>query len=61
MKLYDPSLIIIICIVGVAVVAGLVSTKIFGPDNPIEQAAETVIEKETGLDIDLSPDSPAKP
>ncbi len=29
-------------------------------DNPIEEIAEEVIEKETGVDIDLSPNSPEK-
>jgi hypothetical protein len=27
----------------------------YEPDNPIEQAVEYVIEKETGIDVDLSP------
>lgn len=28
----------------------------FGPDNPVEQAMEEIIDKETGMEIDLSPD-----
>lgn len=28
----------------------------FGPDNPVEQAMEEIIDKETGMNIDLSPD-----
>ena len=30
------------------------------PDNPIEQVAEAVIKEETGISIDLSPDSETK-
>jgi len=60
MKLYDGGAIVIVVIVVVCTVAGLASRFIFGPDNAIEQVAETVIEKETGMTIDLSPDSPAK-
>lgn len=30
------------------------------PDNPVEQIAEEVIKEETGLTIDLSPDSETK-
>lgn len=29
-------------------------------DNPIEEAAEEVLKKETGFDVDLSPTSPEK-
>ena len=40
-----------------ALVVGVASRWIpnFNADNPIEQAAESVIEKETGCEIDLSP------
>lgn len=58
MKFRDTSLIIIVTVVGIAVIAGWVSSKIFGPDNPVEEIAETVIKDETGQDIDLSPQSP---
>lgn len=50
----------------IAIVAGAVliggGIKYFWPslkdDNPIEEAAEKIIEKETGVDVDLSPLSP---
>jgi hypothetical protein len=29
-------------------------------DNPVEEFIEKVVEKKTGIDIDLSPDSPEK-
>jgi hypothetical protein len=37
------------------VVFGLVSVKIFGPDNQVEKIAEKVIQKETGIEVDFSP------
>ena len=39
------------------VIASYISQKIWGNDNPIEQATEKLIEEKTGLDIDLSPES----
>lgn len=45
---------------GIAIVAAVVgasSVLFMGTnDNPVEQAAETIIKDETGLDIDLTPD-----
>ena len=45
-----------------AVLAGLGSVYVFKmkPDNPIEETAEEVIKKESGIDVDLTPDSPEK-
>lgn len=49
-----------LCIVAAAV--GIGSKYIFSgqEDNPIEEAAEELIKKQTGLDVDLSPSSPEK-
>lgn len=54
MKLHDLSLIIV-GIVVVCLAVGLISSQFYGPDNEIEEAAEEVIKKEIGVDIDLSP------
>jgi hypothetical protein len=59
MKLYDGG-VIIISIIIVALAAGYASSRWLGDDNPVEEAAESVIEKQTGLDIDLSPLSDEK-
>ncbi len=50
-----------ILIVITAIVAGIVSHFYLPNDNPIEEAAESVIERELGLspgDFDLSPSDP---
>ena len=48
-----------VLIVAVSLTVGLVSRRfIKKSDNPIEEIAEEVIKQETGMDIDLSPDSP---
>lgn len=57
MKLYDFGIVIIIGVIAVCAIGGYVSSRYLGNDNPIEEAAEEVIEEETGLDVDLSPDS----
>lgn len=59
MKFYDLSIIIIVAIVVTAAVVGIVSSKMLGPDNPVEEVAEEVIQAETGLKIDLSPETSA--
>ena len=59
MKLYDGGLIVI-SIVIVALAAGYASSRWLGDDNPVEEAAESIIEEQTGLDIDLSPSSEEK-
>lgn len=41
-----------------AIAIGLISIKFCGNDNPIEEHCELIIEKTTGQDVDLSPDSP---
>lgn len=51
--------ILSVVIVVVSLTVGLVSRRfIKKSDNPIEEIAEEVIKQETGMDIDLSPDSP---
>lgn len=45
-------------IVGVAVIVGTASRYIFKrSDNIVEEVAEQVIKKQTGIDVDLSPES----
>jgi hypothetical protein len=45
-------------VVGVVALGGIATTVVFKmqPDNAIEQIAEEVIKKETGLDVDLTPE-----
>jgi|WetSurMetagenome_2_1015567.scaffolds.fasta_scaffold490159_1 hypothetical protein len=52
--LWNKYLVAILVVIG-AVVIGIVSIKFLGNDNPVEEAAEAVILKETGLDVDLTP------
>jgi hypothetical protein len=59
MKLYDGGALVIGILV-VALVAGYASSHFLGEDNPVEEAAEEVIESQTGMDIDLSPGSEEK-
>lgn len=40
------------------VVLGGLSTKFFKDDNPIEEACEEIIKEVTGVEIDLTPESP---
>ncbi len=56
MKLFEGGAIVVGILV-VALVAGYVSSRFLGEDNPVEEAAEEVIESQTGVDIDLSPKS----
>lgn len=46
-------------IIAGATIIGVGSTYIFRlkPDNPVEEIAEAVIKQETGVVVDLSPDS----
>ena len=47
-------------VIAVSAVVGVASVYVFKlkPDNPVEEVCEKAIEKETGLDIDLTPGSP---
>jgi hypothetical protein len=47
-------------IILISLIIGFGSIFLLGNDNPIEEIAEKVIEKETGIDIDLTPASPEK-
>lgn len=45
-----------------ALAAGIGSKVVLGmkDDNPIEEATEQIIQDKTGIDIDLTPDTPEK-
>lgn len=45
-----------IIIIAIVVITGLVSIYFLGDDNPIEELSEALILKETGLDIEFSPE-----
>jgi hypothetical protein len=45
-------------IVFLVAVIGACSIYFLGNDNPIEEISEEIIKQETGLDIDLSPNTP---
>lgn len=54
MKFYDFGIIVFI-VIALAAIVGAVSIEFLGNDNAVEEAAEKVIEIETGKNIDLSP------
>lgn len=47
-------------IFGACLVIGVVSIVLFGKNNPVERAVESVIAEETGLVVDLSASVPPK-
>lgn len=51
---------IIILVTSIAVIMGIASYKLMGPDNPIEEACEVIIKAETGVTVDLSPNEDGK-
>jgi hypothetical protein len=55
--LYNKYLITVFIIVITAVV-GIISIKFLGNDNVIKEACEDVIQKEVGIDVDLSKEAP---
>lgn len=57
MKLFDGSFILMGIVLAILAVGGLVSIKFLGQDNPVEEAVEEIIKNQTGLDIDLSPET----
>lgn len=59
MKLYEGGMLVLGILV-VALAAGYASSRFLGQDNPVEEAAEEVIESQTGIDIDLTPESREK-
>lgn len=50
------TLAIILVISLTAAVVGVISSKYLGDDNAIEQTAEKIIEEESGIVVDLSPE-----
>lgn len=54
----DISMITTAVIVAVALLAGMGSRLFLKDDNVIEEVAEQLIKDKTGVDIDLSPNSP---
>ena len=58
MKFRECGLLILISILIVVGVGGFVSAKYLGEDNPVEEIAEDIIQKETGAKIDLTPATP---
>lgn len=57
MKLCEGGTIIMVIVLTLLGLGGLVSIKFLGHDNVVEEVVEQIIEKQTGLDIDLSPSS----
>jgi len=55
MILREMTLIVIAAIVVISAAIGFASRHYLGNDNPIEEAAEEVIQLETGVKVDLSP------
>ena len=47
-------------IVMISLIIGYVSVLALGNNNPIEEAAEDVIKEETGISLELTPDSKPK-
>lgn len=54
----DVSIILFVAIVSICVIGGIISRTFYGPDNAIEEFAEDIIERETGINLDLSPSTP---
>lgn len=59
MRLFELGSVFIIIIFAACVIAGAISVKYLGPDNALEQAAEAIIQEETGCHVDLSPENSA--
>lgn len=49
--------IITMIIIILAIIIGLGSVYFLGDDNPVEEVSEKVIQEETGVNIDLTPNS----
>jgi hypothetical protein len=47
-------------IVIISLIIGYISVLALGNDNPMEEAAEDVIKEETGISLELTPDSKPK-
>lgn len=58
MTFRECSVIIIVAILGIAAAIGYASSYFLGDDNKIEEACESIIEAQTGKNIDLTLSSP---
>ena len=47
-------------IVLAAIIIGLLSAYFWYQDNPVEEITEVIIESQTGIDFDLSPQTPER-
>jgi len=47
-------------IVMISLIIGYISVLVLGNNNPIEEAVEDVIKEETGISLELTPDSKPK-
>jgi len=56
--LISAGLAIKAAIIGASLIVGVFSSQYFGNDNPIEEYAEQIIEQQSGINVDLSPNSP---
>ena len=56
--LYDGALIVLIVIVVICGLGTTMALRNGHQDTAIEEFTEALIERETGIDVDLSPDSP---
>lgn len=54
----DVSIVLFVAIISICVIGGVISRTFYGPDNYIEEFAEDVIQKQTGINLDLSPSTP---
>jgi hypothetical protein len=45
-------------IVAAAIIIGLLSAYFWYQDNPIEETSEEIIKEQTGVDVDLTPETP---
>lgn len=57
-KISEITLITLVVCVVIAVLVGFISIYLFGPENKVEQISESVIDKITGVEVDLSPPAP---
>ena len=48
-------------IAAAAIIIGLLSAYFWYQDNPVEEVSEEIIKTQTGIDIDLSPQTPEGP
>jgi hypothetical protein len=58
MKLRECATLIVLGLLAAIGLIGYASSFFLGDDNPVEESCEEVIEKGTGADIDLTPNSP---